>query len=164
MALQPGTPAPDFKLSSIGDNGPEFRSLSENKSKNHTLLLFVPMAFTGGCTKELCEVTESLNSFTTLNANVLAISGDNPFAQAAWAEKEGIRIPLLSDYDHTVTQAYGIAYDSFLPAKQLGQAGVAKRSAFIVDREGVIQYTEVHEDPSEPVNFAAIKARLSELS
>lgn len=163
MALQPGTTAPDFKLTTLGANGPEYVTLSAQAGKTNTLLLFVPMAFTGGCTTELCEVTGTLNSFTSLNATVLAISGDNPFAQAAWAEKENIKLPLLSDYDHSVTKAYGIAYDSFLADKNLGQAGVAKRSAFIVDRAGVIQYTEVHENPGEPVDFAAIKAKLAEL-
>jgi peroxiredoxin len=163
MALQPGTSAPDFKLTTLGANGPEYVTLGAQAGKTNTLLLFVPMAFTGGCTTELCEVTGSLNSFTSLNATVLAISGDNPFAQAAWAEKEGIKLPLLSDYDHSVTNAYGIAYDSFLAEKNLGQAGVPKRSAFIVDRAGVIQYTEVHDNPGEPVDFAAIKAKLAEL-
>ena len=163
MALQPGTTAPDFKLTTLGPNGPEYVTLSAQAGKTNTLLLFVPMAFTGGCTTELCEVTGSLNSFTGLNATVIAISGDNPFAQAAWAEKEGIKLTLVSDYDHSVTQAYGIAYDSFLAEKNLGQAGVSKRSAFIVDRSGVIQYTEVHDNPGEPVDFAAIKAKLAEL-
>ncbi len=164
MALQPGTTAPDFKLTTLGANGPEYVTLSDQLGKGHTWLLFVPMAFTGGCTAELCEVTGSLNSFTSLHATVLAISGDNPFAQAAWAEKEGIALTLLSDYDHAVTRAYGVAYDSFLPEKHLGQAGVSKRSAFIVDRAGVIQYAEVHDNPGEPVDFAAIKAKLAELA
>lgn len=163
MALQPGSPAPDFKLTTLGANGPEYVTLSAQAGKTNTLLLFVPMAFTGGCTKELCEVTAGLNIFAGLNATVLAISGDNPFAQAAWAEKENIKVPLLSDYDHSVTKAYGIAYDAFLPEKNLGQAGVAKRSAFIVDRAGVIRYTEVHEGPGEPVDFETIKAKLAEL-
>lgn len=163
MALQIGTTAPDFKLTTLGAEGPAYVSLSAQLGKTHTLLLFVPMAFTGGCTAELCEVTGSLNSFTSLQATVLAISGDNPFAQAAWAQKEGIALTLLSDYDHAVAQAYGIAYESFLPEKNLGQAGVPKRSAFIVDRAGVIQYAEVHDNPGEPVDFAAIKAKLAEL-
>ncbi|MES2708999.1 MAG: peroxiredoxin [Verrucomicrobiota bacterium] len=163
MALATGTTAPDFKLTTLGANGPEYVTLSAQAGKTNTLLLFVPMAFTGGCTKELCEVSAGLNDFAGLNATVLAISGDNPFAQAAWAEKENIKVPLLSDYDHSVAKAYGVAYDSFLPEKNLGQAGVAKRSVFIVDREGVIQYVESHDIPSELPDFEAIKVRLAAL-
>ncbi|MDB6135138.1 MAG: putative peroxiredoxin [Verrucomicrobiales bacterium] len=163
MALAPGTKAPDFKLTTLGANGPEYVTLSDQAGKTNTLLLFVPMAFTGGCTKELCEISAGLNDFTGLNATVLAISGDNPFAQAAWAEKENIKVPLLSDYDHTVAKAYDVAYDSFLPEKNLGQAGVAKRSVFIVDREGVIQYAESYDSPSELPDFAIIKTKLEAL-
>jgi len=94
---------------------------------------------------------------------VLGISGDNPFAQEAWAQKEGITIPLLSDYEHTVTAAYGVAYESFLPEIGLPMGGVAKRSAFIVDRAGLIQYAEVLEDARELPNFDAITAKLAEI-
>lgn len=160
MALSTGTKAPDFKLTTIGANGPEYVTLGGGQK---TVLLFVPMAFTGVCTKELCEISGGLNEFTALNARVLAISGDNPFAQKAWAEKENIKLTLLSDYDHTVAKAYDIAYDSFLPEKNLGQAGVAKRSAFVVDTAGVIQYAESHDSPGTLPDFAAIKAKLAEL-
>lgn len=163
MALAIGTSAPDFKLTTLGASGPEYVTLSAQAGKTNTLLLFVPMAFTGGCTKELCEVSAGLNDFAGLNATVLAISGDNPFAQAAWAEKENIKVQLLSDYDHTVAKAYDVAYDSFLPEKNLGQAGVAKRSVFIVDRSGVIQYSESHDSPSELPDFSAIKEKLAAL-
>ena len=161
MALSVGTKAPDFKLTTIGASGPEYVSLS---SGQNTLLLFVPMAFTGKCTEELCEISGGLNEFAALNTRVLAISGDNPFAQKAWADKEKITIPLLSDYDHSVTKAYDVAYESFLPEKNLGQAGVSKRSAFIVDASGVIQYSESHDSPGVLPDFAAIKAKLAELN
>lgn len=161
MALPTGSKAPDFKLTTIGAAGPEYVSLA---SGQNTLILFVPMAFTGVCTKELCEISGGLNEFAALNARVVAISGDNPFAQKAWAEKENISVTLLSDYDHTVAKAYGVAYESFLPEKNLGQAGVPKRSAFIVDASGVIQYAESHDSPGTLPDFAAIKAKLAELA
>ena len=160
MALSTGSKAPDFKLTTIGASGPEYVSLGSDKN---TVILFVPMAFTGKCTEELCEISGGLNDFAALNARVLAISGDNPFAQKAWAEKEKISVTLLSDYDHSVAKAYDVAYDSFLPEKNLGQAGVAKRSAFIVDTSGVIQYSESHDSPGTLPDFAAIKAKLAEL-
>jgi peroxiredoxin len=121
------------------------------------------MAFTGVCTTEFCEISKGIGVYDSLNALIYGISGDNPFAQQAWAAKEGISIPLLSDYDHSVARAYGVAYESFLPQVGLGMAGVAKRSAFIVDRSGVVQYAESSDDPKQLPDFAAIQARLSEL-
>ncbi|MEM9479246.1 MAG: redoxin domain-containing protein [Verrucomicrobiota bacterium] len=161
--LNVGDQAPDFKLSSVGPDGPVHVSLSEHAGSN-VLLLFVPMAFTGVCTDELCSVTNSINEYDSLNAKVIAISGDNPFAQAAWAEKEGINLTLGSDYEHNVAKAYGIAYESFLPDKNLDMGGVPKRSAFIVDTSGVIQYAESNDNPGELPNFDAIKAKLGELA
>ena len=100
---------------------------------------------------------------SSLNADVWGISGDNPFAQEVWAQKEKITLPLLSDYDHRVAGAYGVAYDSFLPAKNLDMGGVAKRSAFVVDREGVIRYAESNDDPGQLPNFDAIRQVLAQL-
>ena len=127
------------------------------------LLLFFPMAFTGTCTTEMCEVSAGLNAYSDLNATVYGISGDNPFAQEAWAKKESITVPLLSDYEHKVAKQYDVMYDSFLPQMNLGMSGVAKRSAFIVDRAGIIQYAESNDDARELPNFDKIKARLAEL-
>lgn len=163
MALSVGTKAPDFKLTTIGANGPEYVSLSDFAGKSNVVLLFVPMAFTGVCTSELCEISGGLNEFKSLNAAVLAISGDNPFAQQAWAQKENIQLPLLSDYDHQVARAYDVAYDSFLPEKNLGQSGVSKRSAFVIDKEGVIRYSEARDNPGELPDFAAVKETLKGL-
>ena len=164
MALSVGSKAPDFTVPTLGASGPELFKLSEQIGKNNLVLLFVPMAFTGVCTKELCEISGGINAYQTLNATVVAVSGDNPFAQKAWAEKENITIQLLSDYDHKVATAYGIAYDSFLPAKNLIMGGVAKRSAFVIDKQGVIQYAEVLESPGDVPNFEAVQAKLKELS
>jgi peroxiredoxin len=98
-----------------------------------------------------------------MNAAVYGISGDNPFAQEAWAQKEKITVPLLSDYEHKVTKAYDVMYDSFLPQLSLGMAGVAKRAAFIIDKNGVIQYAESNDDAKQLPNFDNIKAKLAEL-
>ena len=163
MALSVGTQAPDFELTTLGENGPEVVKLSEKTGERNMVLLFVPMAFTGVCTEEFCSVTSELSEYSDLNATVYGISGDNPFAQANWAEKEGIGITLLSDYAHTVAEDYGIAYDAFLPEKNLHMGGVPKRSALIVDKDGVIQYAESNDNPGELPNFDAIKAKLGEL-
>lgn len=157
MALKVGDKAPDFELTTKAKEGPKKIKLSANFGKQPTLLLFFPMAFTGGCTTEMCTISQGLDQYKQLHAQVYGISGDNPFAQEAWALKEHITIPLLSDYDHHLAKLYGIAYDSFLPQLQLGMAGVCKRSAFLIDKQGIIRYAEVHEDPKEQPNFEKIK-------
>lgn len=164
MALQIGDKAPDFTLVTAGPNGPELVKLSAQTGTSNLLLLFVPMAFTGVCTKELCDVTSGLGAYQSLDAKVFAISGDNPFAQAAWAAKEGIGIPLLSDYEHAVAKAYGVAYDQFLPEKNLIMGGVAKRSAFVIDKQGVIRHIDVKDSPGDLPDFGAVQAALRALA
>ena len=163
MPLTVGTKAPDFTLSTKTADGPKHVKLSDNFGKKNTLLLFFPMAFTGTCTEEMCSVGNGLREYTGLNCEVYGISGDNPFAQAAWAEKEKIAVTLLSDYEHRTSKDYGVIYDSFLPQKNLGMSGVPKRSAFIVDKNGVIQYAESNDDPGKLPSFDKIKAKLAEL-
>ena len=163
MPLAVGTKAPDFTLSSKTAEGPKQIKLSDNFGKKNTLLLFFPMAFTGTCTTEMCGVSNDLAAYVSLNAHVYGISGDNPFAQEAWAQKEKITAPLLSDYEHKVAQAYDVAYDSFLPQMNLGMGGVPKRAVFIIDRSGVIQYAECDDDARALPNFDKVKTKLAEL-
>src|ERR1700737_204455 len=106
MALSIGTKAPDFALSSKTPDGIKLVKLRDNFGKKNTLLLFFPMAFTGVCTTEMCDISQGLNGYTNLNAAVYGISGDNPFAQEAWAKKENISVPLLSDYEHSIAREY----------------------------------------------------------
>lgn len=138
-------------------------ALADLIGKSNLVLLFVPMAFTGVCTAELCDISNGISEYESLDAKVLGISGDNPFAQEAWAQKEKITIPLLSDYEHAVSAAYGVAYDQFLPEKNLIMGGVSKRSAFVIDKEGVVRYAEVQEHPKDLPDFEAIKAVLRAL-
>ncbi len=163
MSIKVGDHAPDFTLVSQTANGPELVKLSDLTAKSNVVLLFVPMAFTGVCTAEFCEVSDGLAAYESLNAKVIGVSGDNPFAQEAWAKAEGITIPLLSDYEHTAAKAYGIAYTQFLPEKNLIMGGVAKRSAFVIDQSGIVRYAEVQEHPKDLPDFEAIKAALGEI-
>ncbi|HEY8991406.1 MAG TPA: redoxin domain-containing protein [Luteolibacter sp.] len=163
MAIQVGDKAPDFTLVTKTAEGPKLVTLSEQIGKSNVLLLFVPMAFTGVCTAELCEITSSLKDYEALDATVYGISGDNPFAQEAWAQKEGIGLPLLSDYEHTAAKAYGVAYEQFLPEANLIMGGVAKRSAFVIDKTGVVRYAEVQDHPKDLPNFEAVKTALQAL-
>jgi glutaredoxin-dependent peroxiredoxin len=163
MPLAVGTKAPDFTLSTKTADGPKKIKLSDNFGKKNTVLLFFPMAFTGTCTEEMCSLTPQLPNYEGMNAAVYGISGDNPFAQEAWAKKENIGVTLLSDYEHNVAKRYGVAYDSFLPQINLGMGGVPKRSAFVVDKSGVIQYAETNDDAKQLPNFDKIKGKLAEL-
>jgi glutaredoxin-dependent peroxiredoxin len=163
MGITVGSNAPDFELPAKTAQGPQKVKLSGNYGNKNTVLLFFPMAFTSVCTQEMCDVSQGLNAFTDLNAQVYGISGDNPFAQEAWAQKEKINVTLLSDYEHNVARAYGVAYDSFLPQLNLGMGGVAKRSAFVIDKQGIVRYAESSDDPKQLPNFNAIKETLNSL-
>jgi peroxiredoxin len=163
MPLAVGTKAPDFTLSTKTADGPKQIKLSDNFGQKNTLLLFFPMAFTSTCTTEMCSVGNGLREYNQMNCQVYGISGDNPFAQEAWAQKEKIGVMLLSDYEHKVAKAYDVIYDSFLPQLNLGMSGVAKRAAFVIDKNGVIRYAESNDDAKQLPNFDKIKAKLAEL-
>ena len=163
MSIKAGDTAPDFTLVTKTAEGPKLFKLSEHIGQSNIVLLFVPMAFTGVCTTEFCDISAGIKDYEALDAKVIGISGDNPFAQAAWAEKEGITIPLLSDYEHAVAKAYGVAYEQFLPEANLIMGGVAKRSAFVIDKNGVVRYAEVKDHPKDLPDFDAVKTALKSL-
>jgi len=163
MSITTGDKAPDFKLVTKGAEGPEIVTLSEQIGKSNIVLLFIPMAFTGVCTDEFCAISNDIASYEALDAKVYGISGDNPFAQEAWAEKEKITLSLLSDYEHEAAKAYGVAYDSFLPEANLIMGGVAKRSAFVIDKEGIVRYAEVQDHPKDLPDFDKVKETLKGL-
>ena len=158
MAITAGSKAPDFTLKSKTASGLVDVKLSDNFGKKNTVLLFFPLAFTGVCTTEMCDVTAGLNSYRDLGAEVIAVSVDNPFAQEAWAKQEKIGITLASDLNKDVTNAYGVLFK--------GIAGIgdsSARAAFVIDKSGVIQYAEQTPTPKDLPNFDAVKAKLAEL-
>ena len=163
MSINVGDKAPEFTLVTKTAEGPQLVKLADLVGKSNIVLLFVPMAFTGVCTAEFCDISAGISDYEALDAKLLGISGDNPFAQAAWAEKEGIKLTLLSDYEHGTTKAYGVAYEQFLPDANLIMGGVAKRSAFVIDKAGIVQYAEVQDHPKDLPNFDAVKAALKAL-
>ncbi|HEY5124937.1 MAG TPA: redoxin domain-containing protein [Ignavibacteria bacterium] len=158
MAIKVGDIAPDFKLYSKNQTGEvkEF-SLSSFKGKN-VVLLFYPASFTGVCTTEMCTISGGFNEYANLNAEVLGISVDSLFSQEAWAKQNKITIPLLSDFNKEVCGKYGTLYPD--GGFVFGMNGVSKRSAFIVDKEGKIKYTEILEDAGQLPNFDKIKEAL----
>lgn len=158
MALSVGTKAPDFTLKSKSAEGLRDVSLSANFGKKNTVLLFFPLAFTGVCTQEMCDVSAGLTSYSDVNADVIAVSVDSPFAQEAWAQKEKIGITLASDLNKTTARNYETLLDDLI-----GLGSVSARAAFIIDKEGVIQYSEQTPTPKDLPDFEAIKAKLATL-
>lgn len=151
-----GQQAPDFTLY---DSDKQKVSLSDYKGKN-VLLLFYPQAFTGTCTKELCSTRDNIALYNQANAQVFGISVDSVFTLAKFKEEQHLNFPLLSDFNKTTSAAYGSIYDNFV----FDMHGVSKRSAFILDKEGVVRYAEVLETATDLPDFAAIQKTLSELN
>lgn len=160
MALTVGTPAPDFTLKSMTPDGMKDVTLSSNFGKHTTVLLFVPGAFTGVCTQQLCDISESLSAYSDLDAVVYCVSVDSPFAQDAWAKAKDITVPLLSDFARKVIQDYDVSLPDFAG---LG-AEAAKRAVFIIDKQGTIQYVQVTPSPSDMPDMDDVKAALKKLS
>ena len=155
MSLQIGNKAPDFKLY---NSDKQEVSLSDYKGKN-VVILFFPLAFTGVCTAELCEMRDNMGSYAKLNAEILAISVDSLFTLEKFKAEQNLPFNLLSDFNKEVSAAYGSLYENFV----LGMKGVSKRSAFVVDTSGTIQYVEVLESAGDIPDFTAVQAALAEL-
>jgi len=158
MAIPVGTKAPDFSLKSKTASGLADVKLSDNFGKKNTVLLFFPLAFTSVCTQEMCDITAGLNAYSGMNADVIGVSVDSPFAQEAWAQKEKIGIKLASDLNKKTAEAYGT-----LLADLIGLGAVSARAAFVIDKHGVVQYSEQTPTPKELPNFKAIKETLAKL-
>jgi peroxiredoxin len=159
MAIPVGSKAPDFTLKSKQASGLVDVKLSNNFGKKNTVLLFFPAAFTGVCTQELCDITGGLNAYSGLNAEVIAISVDTPFAQEAWAQKEKIGVTLASDLNKEVIKKYNVVFPMLA-----GAGDTAARAAFVIDKNGVVQYSEQTPSPKELPNFDQVKATLAKLN
>lgn len=156
MMIEVGQPAPDFTLL---DTVRKPRSLSEFRGKKVVLAFFCG-AFTTVCTKELCTVMDNIEKLSALGAQVAAVSVDSPFANRAFAEKNGLAFPLLSDFTRDVVNRYGIPLSNFA-----GMQGyvAAKRSVFILDEEGVVRYKWVSDDPAVEPNYQELAAALEKI-
>jgi len=158
MPLPVGSKAPDFSLKSKQASGVVDVKLSNNFGRKNTVVLFFPLAFTSVCTKEMCDITAGFGGYQSLNAEVIAISVDSPFAQEAWAQKEKIGVPLASDLNKTTARAYGVLLDDLL-----GFGSTAARAAFVVDKGGIVRYSEQTPTPKDLPDFNAIKDTLAKL-
>jgi len=155
MTLNIGDKAPSFKLK---DSDLQDVQLSDFKNQN-VVLLFFPLAFSGPCTEELCMMRDDSSKYNDLNAQVLAISVDSPFSLAKFKEENKLNFPVLSDFNKEVSRAYGAHYEDFV----LGLKGVAKRAAFVINKDGNVKYAEVLENAKIFPNFEQVQQTLSHL-
>jgi peroxiredoxin len=152
----------------VGDKAPDFvlydtelkpRKLSDFLGKNVVLAFYVG-AFTSVCTKEMCTLRDSLAKLGSLKAQVIGISVNDPFANKAFAQTNKLQFPLLSDYNREAIRTYGIELHDFAGLKGYT---VAKRSVFIIDKQGLICYVWISDDPSVEPDYDKIKKALSQL-
>lgn len=156
MKIEIGQKAPDFTLH---DSDKNKITLSDLKGHN-VLLLFFPQAFTGVCTKELCGVRDNISLYNNANAKVLGISVDSVFTLQKFKEEQQYNFPLLSDFNKEVSNLYDSIYHDWI----LDMKGVSKRSAFIIDKEGIVRYSEVLENAGDVPDFAKIQETLASLN
>lgn len=157
MALSVGSQAPSFTLKSKSASG--LTDVTIPAAGKNTVLLFFPLAFTGVCTQELCDVTAGLSAYNDMNADVIGVSVDSPFTQEVWSQKEKIGITLVSDLNKAATNAYGVLFPGLA-----GIGDTAARAAFVIDKNGVVQYAEQTATPKDLPNFEAVKAALAALA
>lgn len=155
MSISVGQSAPDFTLFNTEKNKV---SLADFRNKN-VVILFFPLAFTGVCTNEMCSMRDNLAAYNGMNAEVIGISVDSLFTLDRFKKEHNLNFTLLSDFNKEAATAYGCLYDSFV----FDMLGVAKRSAFVVDGQGVLRYAEVLESAGDLPNFDAIQACLKSL-
>ena len=157
MPSQIGDTAPDFTLKGTASDQPV--TLSELRGEKNVVLLFFPLAWTSVCTDEMCSIRDNYSRYEDLDAVVFGISVDSPFALGAWAKEQGFSFPLLSDFNREAATSFGVLYDELL-----GLRGVAKRAAFVIDKEGKVRYAEVCPTPKELPDFEKIKEALEAAS
>lgn len=156
MAIQIGQSAPDFTLFD-SDKNPVQLSAQQG---NNVLLLFFPQSFTGVCTQELCSIRDNIALYNDAHAKVFGISVDSVFTLGKFKEEQQLNFPLLSDFNKKVSELYDTIYHDWI----LDMKGVSKRSAFVIDRKGVVQYAEVLESAGDIPDFEKINAKLKELA
>ena len=155
MNIEIGQPAPDFALY---DSTKNKITLSDMKGQN-VLLLFFPLAFTSTCTAELCSIRDTISFYNNVNAKVFGISVDSLHTLAKYKADQNLNFTLLSDFNKDVSSLYGSLYEMF----GYNMKGVSKRSAFVIDNEGIVRYAEVLENASEQPNFKNISLILEGL-
>ena len=155
MPLQTGQPAPPFKSHDTEKN---LVQLSDFNGKP-VVLLFFPLAFTSTCTRELCSVRDDISAYNKVNAEVIGISVDSLHSLKKYKEEQHLNFTLLSDFNKTISKDYDTIYETFGGWMH----GVSKRSAFVIDQDGIIRYTEVLEHAGDIPDLEAVKKTLQNL-
>lgn len=158
MAVQIGDQAPKVTLLHKAPEGVQKVSIGEATDKN-VVLLFFPAVGTSVCTEEMCGVTEDWDSYKSLDADVYGVSVDSPFAQEVWAKANNIAVPLLSDFNKEAITAFDTKYDVWVPGT-FDMNGVAKRSAFVINKEGKVIYADILENAGEMPDLQKVKDAL----
>lgn len=153
-----GQEAPEF---SLYDSDKNIVSLTDYRTNKNLLLLFFPLAFTRVCTKELCSIRDDISSYENDEVQVLGISVDSVYTLAKYKEEQQYNFPLLSDFNREASEKYGVLYDSF---SDMHMKAVSKRSAFLIDKEGWIQYAEILEKAADLPDFTAIHSKIQLLT
>lgn len=156
MQIQIGQTAPDFTLY---DSDKNQVTLSQQRG-NNVLLLFFPLAFTSTCTAELCSIRDNLKIYEQLKAKPFGISVDSLYTLQKFREEQHLNFALLSDFNKEASTLFGSLYESF----GYGMKGVSKRSAFLIDKNGIVQYAEILENAGLQPNFEAIQVKLRTLA
>jgi peroxiredoxin len=156
MALQIGQKAPEISLYNSDKNKVNLSDFAGKK----VVLLFFPQAFSSICTTELCSVRDDIGNYEKVDAQILGISVDSVNSLNRFKQDQGYTFPLLSDFNKDVSRAYDAIYENWV----LDMKGVSKRSAYVIDGEGIIQYAEVSESPADIPNFEAIKETLAKIA
>ena len=155
MAITVGQKAPNF---SLPDTDKNIVSLEAQKGKN-VILLFFPAAFSGTCTKEMCQTRDELATFNGLNAQVYGISVDMHFSLGEFKKINNINFPLLSDFNKEAIKAFDVVIESF----SAGYKVVSKRASFVIDKNGNVAFAEVLPAAGDYPNFDGIKKALQSL-
>ncbi len=155
MAVTVGAKAPDFTLH---NQDREDVTLSKALAKGPVVLAFMPAAFSGVCTTEMCTFRDSASEMNKVSAQVFGITVDTFFALKAWADKDGLTYPLLSDFNKDVIRAYGVVNPDMIGLKD-----ISKRAVFVIDTAGVVRHAEVLEDARNEPSYDKVKQALASL-
>lgn len=156
MTIEVGQKAPDFSLPHVPGQDPV--KLSSYRDEKNVVLLFFPLAWSSVCTQELCGMRDDYSRYTDLDAEILGVSIDSPFALQAWSKEQGFQFPLLSDFNRDVSRQYDVLYEDLM-----GLRGVSKRAAFVIDKNGEVRYAEVCPTPGDLPDLEAIRGTLKDL-
>ncbi len=155
MAVDVGSKAPDFTLK---DHDRQPVTLGDELRKGAVVLAFFPGAFSGTCTKEMCNFRETMGTFKSAHANLLGISTDTFFSLKAWRDQQHFEFPLLSDYNKEAIRAYGVVNPDMIGLKD-----ISKRAVFVIDKDGVVRYREIVEDARNEPDYAKLNEALAKL-